>query len=98
MNTAMAISFNARVSAPADVLVSQLAGESVILNLNSECYFGLDEMGTNMWTALTKAESIQAAYDSLLAEYDVSPDQLKQDLTELLDKLIDKGLLEVAGG
>jgi coenzyme PQQ synthesis protein D (PqqD) len=98
MNTAMAISFSARVSAPADVLVSQLAGESVILNLNSECYFGLDEMGTNMWTALTKAESIQAAYDSLLAEYEVSADQLKQDLTELLDKLIDKGLLEVAGG
>ena len=94
----MAISFNARVSAPADVLVSQLGGESVILNLNSECYFGLDEMGTTMWSALTKAESIQAAYDSLLAEYDVSEDQLKQDLTELLGKLIDKGLLEVAGG
>jgi len=96
MDRVMAISFKARVSAPADVLVSQLAGESVILNLNSECYFGLDEMGTNMWSALVKAELIQAAYDSLLAEYDVSEDQLKQDLTELLGKLIDKGLLEVA--
>jgi len=93
----MAISFNARVAAPPDVLVSELAGESVILNLKSECYFGLDEMGTNMWSALVKAESIQAAYDSLLAEYEVNADQLKQDLTELLSKLIDKGLLEVAG-
>jgi hypothetical protein len=93
----MTISFEARVSIPADILVSELAGESVILNLNSECYFGLDQVGTRMWTALTTSESIQAAYDGLLAEYDVSEGQLKQDLTELLSKLLDRGLLEVAG-
>jgi hypothetical protein len=93
----MTISFDARVSVPPDVLISELAGESVILNLKSECYFGLDQVGTRMWTALTTSESIQAAYDGLLAEYDVSEGQLKQDLTELLSKLLDRGLLEVAG-
>jgi hypothetical protein len=92
----MTISFDARVSVPPDVLISELAGESVILNLKSECYFGLDQVGTRMWTALTTSESIQAAYDGLLAEYDVSEGQLKQDLTELLSKLLDRGLLEVA--
>ena len=92
----MAIPFSARLSAPRDVLVSELAGESVILNLKSECYFGLDEMGTRMWNALTTSESIQAAYDGLLAEYDVDAEELRHDLTELIEMLVDQGLLEVA--
>jgi hypothetical protein len=91
----MTISFNARVSVPRDVLVSELAGESVILNLNSECYFGLDPMGTRMWTALTNSESIQAAYDGLLSEYEVGEEQLRRDLTDLIAKLLEQGLVEV---
>jgi hypothetical protein len=94
----MAISFESRVSVPLDVLISEVGGESVLLNLKSERYFGLDAMGTSMWSALTRAESIQIAYDSLLAEFDVEEDQLRQDLAELLSRLIDQGLLEIAVG
>jgi len=92
----MTISFDARVSIPLDVLVSELAGELVILNLNSESYFGLDEVGTRMWKALTTSETIQSAYDGLLAEYEVSEDRLREDLINLLDKLVERGLVEVA--
>jgi len=93
----MAISFDARVSVPPDVLVSRLAGESVILNLKSESYFGLDQMGTQMWTALTTSDCIQSAYGGLLAEYDVTEEQLRRDLNDLLQKLVDQGLLEITG-
>ena len=93
----MTISRTARVLAPAGVLVRELEGESVLLNLNSESYFGLDEIGTRMWTLLTTSESIQAAYDSLLAEYEVEPEKLYQDLENLIEKLVAHGLAEVAG-
>jgi hypothetical protein len=93
----MTISFSARVSAPSDVLVSELAGESVILDLKSECYFGLDPVGTRMWAALITAKSIQAAFDELLAEYDVPEEQLRQDLSELIQKLTQQGLVEITG-
>jgi hypothetical protein len=89
------VSFDARASVAPDVLVSELAGESVLLNLKSECYFGLDPVGTRMWTALINAESIQAAFDDLLAHYDVPADQLRSDLVELIQKLTDQGLLEI---
>ena len=92
-----AISFDARASMAPEVLVSELAGECVILNLKSECYFGLDAVGTQMWAALTKADSIQKAYDELLAEYDVPAEQLRSDLSELIRKLTDQGLLEIKG-
>ena len=89
-------SFDQRVILPADVLISNVSGESVLLNLKSERYFGLDEVGTRMLSVLTESKSIQAAYETLLDEYDVEAEALRNDLDSLIDKLIDQGLMEVA--
>ena len=94
----MTISFQDRVTLPQDVLLSGVQGESVLLNLKSERYFGLDEMGTRMLSVLTESKSVQAAYDALLKEYDVDAELLRQDLVILIDKLVDQGLMEVAVG
>jgi hypothetical protein len=55
----MPVSHLARVTVPEGVLVRELEGESVMLNLNSEFYFGLDEVGTRMWAVLTNANEIK---------------------------------------
>ncbi|HKS42818.1 MAG TPA: PqqD family protein [Blastocatellia bacterium] len=91
----MAISFAARVSVPPDILISEVGDESVLLNLKSECYFGLDEMGTQMWKTLIASDSIQAAYETLLAEYEVEASRLREDLDELIQQLMEQGLVEV---
>jgi len=93
----MTISLNSSLSAPADVLIRELDGEAVLLNLNSEAYYGLDQVGTRMWQVLTTSESIEAAYETLLAEYEVEPARLHQDLTGLIERLVEHGLLEVSG-
>jgi hypothetical protein len=94
----MEITLGMRVSVPADVLVQELQGESVLLNVRSGRYFGLDEVGTRMWSALTTAESLQAACEALLAEYDVDAERLQKDLQALVEKLAEHGLVEVRGG
>ncbi|OLP15692.1 hypothetical protein BST81_25010 [Leptolyngbya sp. 'hensonii'] len=91
----MSITFTEGTRVPPDVLVRELDGESVILNLNTERYFGLNEMGTRMWSALTQSTSIQAAYETLLTEYDVDADLLRQDLQHLVEQLIEHGLVEI---
>ena len=94
----MCIAFTKKVSIPPDVLVQELAGESVLLNLDGGRYFGLDAMGTRFWQRLTASESIQAAYEALLAEYDdAEPDLVRRDLDELLEKLVKHGLVTFAG-
>ena len=90
------MSFSSKITVPPDVLINQIDGESVILSLVTESYFGLDETGTRMWSALTTSESIQQAYDTLLAEYNVDADTLRLDLGNLLEKLVEKGLVEVS--
>jgi hypothetical protein len=84
-----------RVSAPAHVLVRFLDQESVLLNLETEQYFGLDETGTRMWQLLTASPDIDAAYQELLAEFDVEPELLRDNLTDLLGRLVENGLLQV---
>jgi hypothetical protein len=91
----MAIAFTDRVTVPEDVLISGLQGESVILNLDSERYFGLDEVGTRMMSVLTTADSIQAAYETLLQEYDVEGEVLRQDMTAIIENLVEQGLVEI---
>jgi Coenzyme PQQ synthesis protein D (PqqD) len=89
------ISFDSRVRIPDDVLISHLQDESVILHLDSERYFGLDEVGTRMLTVLSASDSIEAAYEQLLAEYEVDPPQLRQDLTSLIESLVQQGLVTI---
>jgi hypothetical protein len=89
------IPLNARVIVPANVLIQELDGEAVLLNLKSETYFGLDDVGMLMWQVLTTSPSIQNAFEVLQNEYEVAPEKLQQDLGELLDKLVQQGLLEI---
>lgn len=93
----LSISFDRRVTLPPEVLIRELDGESVILNLNSEQYFGLDEIGTRMWQVLMQSDSIQFAYETLLVEYEVEAEQLRSDLHNLIEKLVEYGLLELDG-
>jgi len=77
------------------VLVRHLEGESVLLNLDTERYFGLDVTGTRMWALITTMPNIDAAYEKLLEEFEVEPDILRGHLSELLGLLVDNGLLSV---
>ena len=84
-----------KIIVPENVLVRELSGEAVLLNLDNEMYFGLDEVGYRMWTALTTTESVGAAYQQLLSEYEVEPDQLWESLDTLIGECTEHGLLQV---
>ena len=83
---------------PDEVLISNLQEESVILNLNSERYFGLDDVGTRMFSVLAESNTIEAAYERLLTEYDVDPQLLRNDLTSLIQNLLRQGLVAIEHG
>ena len=91
----MSLSFSQRVKLSENVLVSDLQGESVILNVNSQRYYGLDKIGTRFLTLVSNGDTIEYAFEAMLSEYDVAADELRVDLTDLLVQLKDHGLVEV---
>jgi len=92
----MDLTMNMKITVPEDILVQDVHGESVLLNLENRYYYGLDKMGTQMWRTLSGSESIQKAYDDLLVRYDVEVDVLRRDLFKLVQKLLDYGLVKIA--
>jgi hypothetical protein len=88
---------NESVSVPENVLFRELEGESVILSLDNETYYGLDDVGTRMWLQLTTQPTVQDAYNALLHEYEVEPDELQNDLARLVSELVAAGLLDRTG-
>ena len=91
----MSFSFDMRAAVDPDVMIRNVGGESVILDLKTERYLGLNEAGTRIWTALIGSTSIQSAYETLLAEYEVDAERLRSDLQNFLHKLVDNGLIEL---
>ena len=81
---------------PDDVLISNLQEESVILNLHSERYYGLDDVGTRFPSVLTTSDSIEAAYEKLIQEYDVDEEVLRKDLLTLVENLLAQGIVQIS--
>lgn len=84
------------------IIVSQLVfaqmvdNEMVLLDMNSEHYFGLDEIGTAIWQAMQESENMNQVFARLLEQYDVESDILKKDLMDFVQKLQEDGLIMVS--
>jgi len=89
------IDLASRVVVPETVLHRQVDGATVLLNLKTESYLSLDEVGSRMWELFTTEPSLEAAYEKLLAEYAVEPDVLRRDIENLLNQLLEHGLVEL---
>ena len=77
-----------------DVLFQEVSGEIVLLDLESENYFGLDEVGARVWTLLSEGRHVGEVIDILLGEYEVNRETLERDVQDLLADLLKAGLLK----
>jgi hypothetical protein len=83
----------ATVEIPAEVMVRQVGDETVILDLASGNYYGLDPVGARIWQLLTEGRSLADVRDIMLAEYEVAHEELEHDLDRLLRELLAQGLV-----
>ncbi len=79
---------------PDDVLIQALpSGEVVLLNLVTEAYYGLDEIGARMFEILQAGGRLDDAVATLLDDYAVDQATLETDLRALAAELVKHGLL-----
>jgi len=70
-----------------NVLFQNLGDEYVLLNTQTELYFGLDSVAARFWQLFSEGLSVPAAVDKVMAEYDVDKETLENDLNTLLQTL-----------
>jgi len=83
---------------PANVSFSVVGEDAFLLNTRTNKYFALEKVGTRMWELLNEGKPLREAYQTLLDEYEVTQTQLEQDVLELLDHMMDNGLVEIVQG
>ena len=80
---------------PAHVSFTFVEEQAVLLNLRTNQYFSLDEVGAHLWALLKEGTSLREGYPGLLEESEVEPAQLEQDVLELMENLKEHGLVEI---
>ena len=83
------------VSAAREQISSELGDGSIILNLKSGTYHGLNELGARIWNIIQQPKAVKDLKTILLEEYEVDIQQCDRDLKELLTELIKVGLIDV---
>jgi hypothetical protein len=79
-----------------DVVVREIDGEAVLLDLASGRYFGLNAVGTRAWTALAAGGSVDEAVAAVAAEFDAPDAEIAADIAALVSELLARGLLTPA--
>ncbi|HEX2516503.1 MAG TPA: PqqD family protein, partial [Chloroflexota bacterium] len=62
------------------VVAAELDDESVLLDVSSGLYYGLDEVGSRIWTLLNEALDLETIVSRLTDEYEAAPDELRRDV------------------
>lgn len=84
------------LKASRDQISCELEGETVILRAG--VYYGLNSPGTHVWNLLQQPIAFPQIRDALLQKYEVDADRCERDLVNLLQGLVDAGLIEVPHG
>jgi len=87
------MNLNQTVALSPQVISQEVAGETVLLDLESECYFGLDAVGTRIWQLIRDSGELLTIYNTLLEEYEVEEAQLLCDLEALITDACGRGLI-----
>lgn len=69
-------------------------GEAVIVDPETENYAYLNSTGTEIWKMLDKSYSLENIENELLEKYDVPESRLKEDITGIINSLLEQGLIE----
>jgi hypothetical protein len=87
-----------RVTLAPDVVLRVINGEALLLKLNAEDVFALNDTGTRIVQLIAEGRDLDAVLDALEEEYDVERAELRQAVGDLVDALGARGLVEVRHG
>lgn len=76
-------------------LMAKVQNETVVLQVASGQYFGLNEIGTRIWNLIQSPTALSGLIDELMLDYDVAPGELEADVISLLEELRAAQLAEV---
>jgi hypothetical protein len=89
------ITMSSMVAATDDAVSTEVSGEAVILHLEDGVYFGLNEVGSRVWSLVTEPTRVDRVCVVIEREYDVGSATCRRDVLRLLGELADHDLVRI---
>jgi hypothetical protein len=86
---------DAAVRIPDHVVYRAFVSETVILNLQTGMYHGVNPTGAQMLEELGRAACVRDAVEPLAEQYGLPSAELERDLAEFCRDLLERGLIEI---
>jgi len=87
------MNLDTHLTVPPQVMSRLVSDETVLLDLASGMYFGLDGVGQKIWEAVTEGRSLGEAATAIVNDYEVDETQAQTDVIEFAADLVARGLL-----
>jgi hypothetical protein len=76
-----------RLKRSANATFQIIAGEAILIHMNTGVYYSLNDVGTSFWNMLDGQRTIGECADAIAGEYDAPREQVLSDLIELANDL-----------
>jgi Coenzyme PQQ synthesis protein D (PqqD) len=85
-----------RISQNASVLTAEVDGEIVMMSIEQGRYFGLDDIGSDIWRRIDSPCLFGDLIDRLAADYDVDRATVAADVRQLLGQMAEHNVVTLA--
>lgn len=76
-------------------VATDMAGETVVLDMKSGMYYGMDGVAGVIWNLLEQPRTLSDLQAAVVAEYDVDAENCERDVVAFVESLRSAGLVEV---
>lgn len=95
MNYMVEILMGSLISCLPDLLHTEVDGEAVLVSVDSGKYYGMDEVGTEIWNRIQEPCKVADLIGLMKNEYEDESGAIELDVLAFLSQLADEKLIEV---
>ena len=90
------LNLDTHLSIPQEVMSRLVGDETVLLDLASGIYFGLDGVGKRIWETVAEGRNLEEIATVITSEFEVDEAQAQADVIAFAQDLVGRGLLEAS--
>ena len=83
------------ISRSPSILTAEVNGEIVMMSIEQGCYFGLNDIASDMWKRIEPPCSFATLIDSLAADYEADRASIMADVQALLDRMVEQDIVRL---
>jgi hypothetical protein len=87
------VNLDSKLTVPPQVMSRLVGDETVLLDLASGMYFGVDQVAQRIWELIGEGKALGQIVTIIVSEFDVEEGQAQADVLAFANELVERGLL-----